>query len=258
MHPWDCMSLVWVFVFRGRVSARRPTYFLLLRQKNVSKEKATLLSATPSLRYGATCGARVSRGLAQTRCAQTRARPDPRNAALLGAYRRALGCAIAALGFQHNSGHRCARLAPSPLGERVGVRVCGVANRALCLPPSQPSPSGGRGKSGLPSEAKARMKPEAERSKGPCGLHPSGCAEERSGSRIRARSCLSATKWSEFCETPRTASTAGCPVATRRGRRQRGRLSFAYFSLAKQRKVGRPPGRDPAPEQQPRQPANAH
>ncbi|RIX77936.1 hypothetical protein D3H34_17855 [Acidovorax cavernicola] len=40
-----------------------------------------------------------------------------------------------------------------------------------------------------------------------------------------------------------------------KGRRQQGRLSFAYFSLAKQRKVGRPPGRDPAPESKPTQPS---
>ncbi len=50
---------------RGRDSPRQATYFLLLRQKKVSKEKATPLSATPALRYGATCGARVSRGLAE-------------------------------------------------------------------------------------------------------------------------------------------------------------------------------------------------
>ncbi len=31
---------------RGRVSARRPTYFSLLRQRNVGKRKATLLSAS--------------------------------------------------------------------------------------------------------------------------------------------------------------------------------------------------------------------
>ena len=40
---------------RGRVSARRPTFFLLLRQKKEGKEKATLLAATPPLCYGATC-----------------------------------------------------------------------------------------------------------------------------------------------------------------------------------------------------------
>ena len=37
---------------------------------------------------------------------------------------------------------------------------------------------------------------------------PSGCAEERSGQRIRARDCLSEASSSE---TPLDASTAGCP-----------------------------------------------
>ena len=40
-----------------------------------------------------------------------------------------------------------------------------------------------------------------------CGF-PSGCAEERSGQRIRARDCLSEASLSE---TPLDASTAGCP-----------------------------------------------
>ncbi len=38
-------------------------------------------------------------------------------------------------------------------------------------------------------------------------------------------------------QAPSTPSTAGCPEAQRRGRRQQGRLSFGDFSLAKQRKV---------------------
>ncbi|MDI3383357.1 hypothetical protein QKW51_17855, partial [Xenophilus aerolatus] len=42
------------------MSPRRATYFLLLRQKKVGKEKATLLAATPSLRYGATCDAALA------------------------------------------------------------------------------------------------------------------------------------------------------------------------------------------------------
>jgi len=67
------------------------THFLLLRQKKVSKEKATPLSATPALRSGATCGARSSRGRARTRYAQTIARPDPSSPALLGAARRGGG-----------------------------------------------------------------------------------------------------------------------------------------------------------------------
>ena len=67
--------------------ARRRSNFLSLRRKKVTKERATPLSASPALRYGATCGARVQRGLARTRFAQTIASPDPLAAALLGAYR---------------------------------------------------------------------------------------------------------------------------------------------------------------------------
>jgi hypothetical protein len=47
---------------------------------------------------------------------------------------------------------------------------------------------------------------------------------------------------SEFSQTPPHASSAGNRAAAR----SQARLSFAYFSLAKQRKVSRPPGRDPA------------
>ena len=66
--------------------ARRRTFFSCVAKKRRQK-KATPLSASPVLRYGATCGARVQRGLAQTRFAQTIASPDPLAAALLGAYR---------------------------------------------------------------------------------------------------------------------------------------------------------------------------
>ena len=40
------------------LSPRRARYFSLLRQRKVPKRKATPLSASPALRYGATCGAR--------------------------------------------------------------------------------------------------------------------------------------------------------------------------------------------------------
>jgi hypothetical protein len=55
---------------------------------------------------------------------------------------------------------------------------------------------------------------------------PSGRAEERSFSRIRARDCLSEASSSE---TPRKASTAGCPQRSG-GSRTVGSPSFAYFS----------------------------
>ena len=94
-------SLVWRWVdlslgFRGvgLLAGGSPaaTHFLLLRQKKVSKEKATPLSASPfASATGATCGARSSRGRARTRCAQTIALPDPSGPALLGAARRGVG-----------------------------------------------------------------------------------------------------------------------------------------------------------------------
>jgi hypothetical protein len=67
-------------------SSRRPSHFLLLRQKKVTKEKATPLRA--SLRF-ATGNLRCSlqAGSAQTRFAQTRAALFPPEAALLGARR---------------------------------------------------------------------------------------------------------------------------------------------------------------------------
>ena len=71
------------------------------------------------------------------------------------------------------------------------------------------------------------------------GFLPFGCAEQRSGARIRAGACLSVASLSQ---TPSGASSAGQPA----GPRSPARLSFAHFSLAKQRKVSRPPGRNPA------------
>jgi hypothetical protein len=72
-----------------------------------------------------------------------------------------------------------------------------------------------------------------------CPLCPSGCAEERRVWRIRARDCLSEASSSE---TPPNPSTAGCPVAKRRGRRQRGRPFFGSFLSATRKKVTRTPG----------------
>jgi hypothetical protein len=71
------------------------------------------------------------------------------------------------------------------------------------------------------------------------GFSPFGRAEQRSGARIRAGACLSAAS---LRPTPSGASSAGQPA----GPRSSARLSFAYFSLAKQRKVSRLPGRNPA------------
>jgi hypothetical protein len=109
--------------------------------------------------------------------------------------------------------HRCARQGNTTANARQ--------TRKACLPLG-------------PSEAMARSVPK------PLWLRRGAQRFADQGSQLFERS--------EFCETPRNASTAGCPVAKRRGRRQWGRLFFAYVLLAKQKKVSRLPGRDPASE----------
>ena len=64
-----------------------------------------------------------------------------------------------------------------------------------------------------------------------------GRAEQRSGGRIRAGACLSVAS---LRPTPGDASSARYPV----GARPLARLFFAYFLLAKQKKVTRPTGRN--------------
>ncbi len=54
---------------------------------------------------------------------------------------------------------------------------------------------------------------------------------------------LALSERSEFSQTPVAPSIAVCP---RSGPTNPARLFFAYFHLAKQKKVSRPPGRDPA------------
>ncbi len=94
----------------------------------------------------------------------------------------------------------------------------------------------------------------AERSNGPYGCpnpgFPSGCAEERSGQRIRARDCLSAVKRSEFERDPagrehrrfphtpaRACGDAACRVA----------FSLVTFSWRRKRKLLRRRAHTPAP-----------
>ena len=70
--------------------------------------------------------------------------------------------------------------------------------------------------------------------------HPSVCAEERSGQRIRARDCLSEAQRSEFERDPAGREHRRLPNEAQ-GRRQWGRL-FAYF-FGEAKKVKSPPGR---------------
>ena len=78
---------------------------------------------------------------------------------------------------------------------------------------------------------------------------------------LTRRGCPSgaAQQQSEFHGAPRNRTAAGLPRSAARGSQTGGRLSFGYFSLAKQRKVPRPPGRTPGSRPQQRHTApSAH
>ena len=73
-------------------------------------------------------------------------------------------------------------------------------------------------------------------------LTPSARAEERSFRRIRAAHCLSEAS----LRGPRLKRAPQVARSEAEGHAQWGRLFFAYFLLAKQKKVSRLPGRVPA------------
>ena len=77
-------------------------------------------------------------------------------------------------------------------------------------------------------------------------VSPSGCAEEQSGQRTRACDCLSACKARVLEQNPGWTRAPQVARSEAKGRRQSGRLSLGIFSLARQRKGPRPPGRFPA------------
>jgi hypothetical protein len=111
-----------------------------------------------------------------------------------------------------------------------------------------------------PTRRRIALRSRAERSDGPCGcsvVHPIWL-------RLRRGSC--GVSMRVEARMPRQLTRRGCPSGARsakrvprrtpqaprrrfapQGSQTVGRLSLAYFSLAKQRKVSRPPGRDPAP-----------
>ena len=202
--------------------ARRRTFFSCVAKKRRQK-KATPLSASPALRYGATCGARVQRGLAQTRFAQTIASPDPLAAALLGAYR--------------GDGEQTSTRAVAALGPTSRAQAP-RAGRSCCRAERSDGPSGCLDVR-LSTPCWLRLR------RGGCGV------STRVGARVlrdlTRRGCPSgaAQQQSEFHGAPRNRSAAGLPRSAAQGSQTGGRLSFGYFSLAKQRKVPRPPGRTP-------------
>ena len=220
--------------------ARRRSNFLLLRQKKVTKEKATLLRASPSLRYGATCDARSGgapqNSLRAARSVQTAAASQCTKCVCPSAHARTPCPAL--LGTR--------RREP---GERTSTRA--IASLRCARPR-------------LAGASATRCANWAERSDGPNGCWLFGCSAVppllaapaagrlRGGTRVGARvlreltrrGCLNeaATQRSEFHGAPRNRHAAGLPLRTAKGSQTGGRLFFGDFLLAKQKKVTRTPG----------------
>jgi len=167
----------------------------------------------------------------------------PRQRRVAGASRRDPSeRAIASLGLRMHEPLRGWLLLPLPLGEGGGEGTGRWMRRAVPKPHALTPTLSQREREQRQAEGQGCAAALLTRFPGPLCMRRGAQRLAEKGPRMFERS--------EFARTPPAASTAGCPVAKRRGRRQWGRLSFAYFSLAKQRKVGRPPGRNPGPRTQ--------
>ena len=220
----------------GRPAA---THFLLLRQKKVSKEKATLLSATPTLRYGAPCGTRFKRGPRKLAALKQRA-------ALIRLKLRS-SAHTAGLGRMRARNPYC----PFSPWEKAGMRASGGrATTGFCFKEHQvrllfafkgsgsnsqsPHPNllpGGEG--GIPKTPSAILLRASCLLTFPPPVLAGPVLHGKNG--IRAARCLSEAS---LRGPPFFPGSAGCPKRSA-GTQTAGRLSFAYFSLAKQRKVSR-------------------
>ncbi len=208
------------------LSPRRATYFLLLRQKKVSKEKATPLSA--SLRFASgnlRCSRPAGSRSNSLRCASLR-----QSRALI----RWPLCSSAHTEGMGEPNSQTASRAIASLGPLLWVQA----------------PCAGRSLFGV------------ERSDDPngcLGVHPLLAAPAagrlRGGTRVGARvlrdltrrGCPSgaAQQQSEFHGAPRNRPDAGLPRSEAQGSQTGGRLFFGDFLLAKQKKVTAPPGAHP-------------
>ena len=211
----------------GRVSPRRATHFLSLRRKKVSKERATLPPVTPTLRAGATCDAR-SRGVLRN---SLRACGAPFGQPQQVRPQRRVSCGTRpprALRFSARAEGLGRFRAIAALGPACATHsTCALRGRAQRWPVFfHPFWLRLRGAlAGWAMRVGARMLGQLTRR-----ICPNGAPQARS----------------ELCGAPRKRPAAGVPRSEAKGSQTVGRLSFGYFSLAKQRKVPRPPGRDPA------------
>ena len=146
---------------------------------------------------------------------------------------------------------------PALLGTRIREPKTDI-HTGHCFAALRSAQTRGRKRHALRGPSRAQQWPEwmlAVRLPHPCWLRlrRGGCGvsmgvEAPMPRELTRRGCLNeaATQRSEFHGAPRKRPDAGLPLRTAKGSQTGGRLSFGYFSLAKQRKVPRPPGRLPA------------
>ena len=212
---------------------RPAAHLLFLRRQEKKAKEGDPQSATPALRYGANLrrgGCGVRRG---TRFAAAQRRSDshgesdheawalrrpcsPRN-------RPDAGAASRGWTAEHpniRSGRRCARPGNN------------CAQREALAPAKW---------------GRAQRRPEWMFAPHPLCMRRGAQRPADQGSRLSERSAAQRVR-----ARPRWTRAPQVARSEAQGRRQWGRLFFAYFLLAKQKKVSRPPGRQPGSRPQPR------
>ncbi len=221
---------LYAFAKGGCRDVRPAAHLLFLRCQEKKAKEGDPTVCVPALRFGqpaVLASSGVSLELASFHYAQTIAIPDPLAAALLGAYRGE---------WEPNShsGHCFARPSSSAQVPRAGRSATRVErsddpNGCLDVHPLLAAPAAGRLRGGMGVEA-PMLRDLTRRG---C---PSGAAQQQS----------------EFHGAPRKRTAAGLPRSAAQGSQTGGRLFFAHFLLAKQKKVSRPPGRNPGSRPQQR------
>ena len=203
--------------------ARRRSNFLLLRQKKVTKEKATPLSA--SLRFAS----------GNLRCSRPAgSRSNSLRCASLRQSRALIRWPLRSSAHTEGMGSQTAIRAIASLGPLLWAQAP-CAGHSACWVERSDDPNGCWGVHPLLAA------PAAGRLRGGMGARAPMLRD------LTRRGCPSgaAQQQSEFHGAPRNRTAAGLPRSAAQGSQTGGRLSFGYFSLAKQRKVPRPPGRNP-------------
>ncbi len=213
------------------MSPRRATHFLLLRQKKVSKEKATLLSVTPTRSVGATCDARAG-GVpwnSLRACGAPFGQPRQARARSMRVLRHA--CPPPALRFSARTEGNPGSQHPNGSSLRSAPRGAGALRRAA-------SGRAQRWPAWFLNPLWLRLW------RGACGV---ACASERAClRRLTRRGCsnVAAQQRSEFHGAPRKRTVAGLPLRDAKGSQTWGRLLLPSF-LGETRKEGAPPGAHP-------------